>query len=300
MSKPIRSVSQYRYDVLENGLADNIEDWSEFIQTKTEYNSNDMVLKEITYGSWGEPDQIIEYLYDENNILMEEKYFHGDDEASEIVIYHRDANQNILKESHQFLDGSEDVTEYKYNDRDQLISKMIINDDGETERKETYNYSGEQLISEIFEEFLSNNVIQNSYTYNSDGIVIESEQIIKEENRSERLVNQFDDTGKRIKTLKYNHQDKLIEINRFSYKDDRLDEIEEETQRGKFFIKFSYDDKGNITNQEEINDKGEIISTIERDFTDDGQLLQATVYIDGMNYRPNQHYIIRYEYEFFD
>lgn len=300
MIKSIKSVSLYRYDILENGLADEIENWGDFIQTKTEYAADNRITKEITFGHWGEPDEVIEYEYDENDLLKEERYFHGGEEVSESVIYIRDANRNIISELHRFLDGSEDVTDYQYDEQSRLISKIQTDSEGSVERQEFYQYSGELLVSESIEEINSNLVTKNSYSYNNEGILEQSEQFISDDGKSERTVNQFDESGKRIKALKYNTQDKLIEITRYNYQDNLLQEIEDENQKGKSYIKFYYDEQGNITTQEEMNENGEVISTIERTFDEDGRLLEATIYIDGLNYRPNQHYMIRYAYEFFE
>ena len=300
MSKKVKSVSLYRYDILENGLADETTDWNEYIQNKTDYNTNDQIIKEITVGKYGEPDQVTEFLYDEHNKLISEEYFLGEEEASETVEYIYDAHDKIVQEIHQFGDGSTDITDYQYNEKGQLVSKTLTSDDGEIEKKEKFDYSGDWVIKEISEESLGNIVTENTYTYNDHGIVTESEQVVIQDGRRERLVNYFDDAGQRVKSLRYNHQDKLIEINRFNYQDNRLIEIEEETQRGNYFIRFSYDDQGNIISQEEVNDSGAVTSTIEREFDEEGRLIEAVMYVDGQNYRPNQHYIIKYVYEFFE
>jgi YD repeat-containing protein len=300
MSKTIKSVSLYRYDILENGLADEIEDWDDFLQTKTHYSEDGRVTKESTFSSWNDSSQVIEYIYDANNLLIEERYSQDDEEVNESVTYLRNQDLKLMKEIHTFLDGSEDITEYEYNDQHQLISKRLTNSDGETEQKLIFDYNGDLLVSETTEDGSGNLVVKTSYSYHENGTVSQSEQIIHEDGKSERLVNQFDENGQRLKSLKYNTQEQLIEINRFNYNDGRLTEIEDENQRGHYFIKFTYDDRGNILSQEEMNDRGEVTSTIERTFDGENRLLQATIYVNGMNYRPNQHYIIRYVYEFYN
>lgn len=239
MTKTIKSVSLYRYDILENGLADKIEDWSDFLQTKTDYTEDGRVIRESTFSNWNDSNQGIEYVYDSNNQLIEERYSQDGEEVNESVTYLRNQNQKLVKEIHKFLDGSEDITEYEYNEKQQLISKMLINSDGEIEQRIAFQYEGDQLVSEITEDGSGNLVVKSSYSYHENGIISESEQIIYEDNKPERLVNQFDTSGQRLKSLKYNTQEQLIEINRFNYNEGRLSEIEDENQRGHSYIKFT-------------------------------------------------------------
>jgi hypothetical protein len=302
MSKTLKSVSVYRYDILENGLADEIENWDAFIQSKTEYAEEGHLIREITYGSWGDEEQLIEYVYDEQTQLIEEKYYQGDEELTESKVYERDPSGRILKEYHRFFDGSEDVLEYQYDENSILKEKVMTDSDGDAERKEVFEYSGDKLVKEMVMDGQGSIISEASYSYNEEGKLEQTDQYSIEDGRSERIVTVFDAAGNRKKELKYNTQEQLVEINRFIYSEDgKLLEIEEENQRGKSYLAFTYDEKGeHVTGQEELNDKGEVISSIEREFDEEGRLLTATVFIDGMNYRPNQNYLIRYTYEFYD
>lgn len=302
MPKTLKSVCVYRYDILENGLADGVEDWDSFIQSKTEYTAEGQIIKEISYGHYGDVEQIIDYLYNQEMQLLEEKYYQGDEELTETKSYERDENGQLVREYHRFLDGSEDVLEYQYDDKSLMLEKTLTDSDGDTERKELFEYAGDKLIKETIVDGHGNLVSEATYSYTEEGILEKTDHYAIEDGRSERLVSVFDNAGNRKKVLKYNTQEKLVEINRFIYSDaGQLIEIEEENQRGKSFITFTYDEEGkNIVSQEEVNDKGDVLSTIEREFDEEGRLLTATVFVDGMNYRPNQNYLVRYTYEFYD
>ncbi|HRY32357.1 MAG TPA: hypothetical protein P5531_05265 [Bacteroidales bacterium] len=298
-TKTLKSVRLYRYDILENGLSD-IEDWAPFIQSMTTYHEDGLVSREITYNAWGVQEQLVVYNYDEQRNLAEELFYDEGEEPMESRVYTRNELGLIISEHHRFMDESEDVVEYHYDEKNRLTGKVYYDSDGETERKEVLEYDGDLLLSEAVTDQDGNLISQATYSYDEHGKIEKSEQVRIEDGRSERMVSYFDENGNRKKNLRYNYQEQLIEISRFRTNGQgRLEEIEEENQHGKSFIKFTYDDQGNAVTQEEFNEKGDVISTIERKFDDEGRALETAVYIDGRNFRANQHYLLKYEYEFY-
>ncbi|MCX6271999.1 MAG: hypothetical protein NTU44_12410 [Bacteroidetes bacterium] len=298
MPKKLRTVSQYRYDFLENGSAQDPEDWSPYLLNITENDPDGNLIRETAFNQYQEPDQIIDYIYDENHNIIEEKVIQ-DDEITEHTVYERNADGLIMRELHSFLDGSVDTMEYYYDDQIRLVKKILTDSDGELERLEIFEYNGNDLVKETATGTSGNLIAETTYSLDEEGRIEKTEQIRVEQGDSERVVNFFNEQGHRYKTLRYNYKDQLIEINRYTFDEEgNLTEIEEEAQRGTSYIKFYQGGDGRSSTQEEVDSRGQVISTIERQFDEEGRLLEARVYVDGLNYRPNQHYLLKYAYDF--
>ena len=121
-----------------------------------------------------------------------------------------------------------------------------------------------------------------------------------ETDRTARLVNTYDSQGELISVTSYNEDDEVM----FSvdYKrgtDGKIISVKEESPEGIVNTSIVYDDKGNAIAQEDKNEKGEVNSHIERKYDEEGNVLETEAILDRHGAGMNQHYILKYEYEFF-
>ena len=75
------------------------------------YNSNEMLIKELTYNN-GELTGFKEYYYDEDDNLTKEEYYLADGTLDYYTLYEYDENGNKIKETHKDSEGNVTVTEY--------------------------------------------------------------------------------------------------------------------------------------------------------------------------------------------
>ena len=62
---------------------------------------------------------------------------------------------------------------------------------------------------------------------------------------------------------------------------------------------FEYDEHGNAVVQEERNEHAEINSRIVREFDKEGNVTESEAIFDHHGMARNQHYVLKYEYEYF-
>ena len=115
------------------------------------------------------------------------------------------------------------------------------------------------------------------------------------------MVHKYNEKGYRIKSLAYNDKDQLIEITRYQLDDEnRVTEIEDEDQKRKNRTVLQYDDRGNVLSQIESDKDEEVLSRVERSYDEQNMILQSKVFMSGQGYRPDQNYVLKYDYTYFE
>ena len=213
----------------------------------------------------------------------------------------RNEEGRVDKELLHYLDGSIDVIEYSYNEANQLISRIQTNSDEEIEKQENNVYEDGKLIKEEIIDQDGNVTVLNTYSYAEKGILEESIHELFNDGKSTRLIHAFDEAGRRQKSLRYNDKNQLVEISRYVIDDmDRVVQIEDEDQHKKSLTTIEYDDAGNIVSQLERDKNDEIISSVERRYSQDNRVLESKVYMSGQGHRQDQEYTLIYKYEYFE
>ena len=62
----------------------------------------------------------------------------------------------------------------------------------------------------------------------------------------------------------------------------------------------TYDEKGNTLKQEEFNDDDTLVSSLERTFDEEGNLIESLAYIQSPEDDTRQMYATKYEYEYYE
>ncbi|MCD6113586.1 MAG: hypothetical protein J7J86_10030 [Bacteroidales bacterium] len=300
MSKLIKFVTLYKYDYLiENVLSDDLK----IKKNKLQYLEKDKygnIIQEINFDDLGEFQDKHINKYNDKGLLIEEILYDEDDQIIESYFYNRDENGLLINKKIRYIDGSEDTELYNYDENDNLVEKILSDSDDYIERKEIFKYSDNKMISK--EEYDEDNKLVSKITnvYDEDGRLIET-TMWDEEQGNIKLVNKYNNKGFREKVFKYNDKGQLIEKNEY-FEDDkkRIYQMIEETPFEKNIIKFSFDDKGNVVLQEEYNRDNVLVSSIERKYDEDNNVLETIVSVDGQGRALSQNYTLKYEYEFFD
>lgn len=147
-----------------------------------------------------------------------------------------DDNGNLLSENHYDTEGEMNY-EYKaeYNDKNQIVSELRI-EDGEVIDNSKYTYEGDNLIEE---------------------------RHLYEEGFEERIVNEYDSNGLRIRQISYDTDNEITEKLVYTYDGKNLVNIEYEDEDCKKspYQQNEYDNAGNVTRVLYTNLEGNVLET---------------------------------------
>lgn len=261
------------------------------------YNEAGNVTELIRFNDFGDVTGRSVYHYDEKNLLTGEETFDEDGNLEEKISFDRDEKGRIVCEYIHYLDDTKDTIHYSYNEDGKLIRKTTITDDGETEREEIFKWDGEILLSEeVIEE--GETVRKNVYEYDENGNLISIDSEGADEDS--HVENEYDEKGNRLKYLKYDADENLIEKHLFAYdENNRIIEITEEDRLKKNTVRMVYDEQGNAIGQTEINRQGGINHSLERDYDEDGNVTEVRAHVGGAPGNPERKYMLVYEYGFY-
>ncbi|MEZ5083812.1 MAG: hypothetical protein R2750_10235 [Bacteroidales bacterium] len=296
MGHKIKSTTLYKYDlVLKNANAQEL-DWKKHKFSYTEFDENQNIVCEIKYNEDGEVDEKNINKFDKKGNLIEELSYLTEDEIAEHKTYERDEKGNVVKIFKHYQDGEKDTINFIRDQAGKILEKITIDSYNEEEAREIIEYAGEKVISRKEYEY-DELVVEESYKYNEKGVLIELTRWTHEDEDS-KYKNIYDDEGNIYKALKYNLKDKLISKAEYFYKDGKLAEIAEESPYGKNITRFNYDEAGNVVLQTEENGAGKLNNKAIRKFNEHNDVSETEVFIDFHGKGINQHYVLKYEYEY--
>jgi len=301
MSKTVKSQKIYKIDFFgrefPDGPAEEREPW---LYLSYDHDSEGNLIQEISFTQAGEREQVASYTYDNKGMLASEKFIQEGDDFSEWREYVRDEQGNVVQEIHHFLDGSCDLVNYSYNESGKLLKKSYTNDDGDLEREETFLYENEKLIEDKVVSFSGDILDIQSYTYHENATISSHEQQTLEEDGTVKFSSFYDESGNKIKTLRYNTKGHLVEISKMFYDENNsLLRVEEETQAKKSVVDYELLENKQFLKQTEKDEEGNVISSVSRRFDEEGRVLESMVFSEASPYQAAQDYSLRYEYEFY-
>jgi len=203
----------------------------------------------------------------------------------------------LIKQITKYQEG-EDETLWTYDNNGRLLSKITYDEGDETE-KTSYEYEGDKIRKQTFE---------------SGDLILEEIETLDNQNRvKERMVNDLIEEEKNVTFFSYT-SDGLLQNETLKTIDGKLiQNIENEyNENGKMIsvitktpnslskLILKYDDQGNEIYQLETNENEEINHHVERKFDSEGNILETEVEVFYHGQGMDNHYQIKYEYEFFD
>jgi hypothetical protein len=290
---------------MENPSMPEETEWVEkstYLASFNQYDENENILRSESYRSEGELSELYEYRYDENGNLIEEICYFEEDVVAEHRHYTWNDKKQCISEKCLFVENDvESLTQFSYAEDGKLAEKAIMGYDGEIEEKETFTYiDGKLSTAALFDEE-GNRIWEKIYEYEGDGLISTLEHISADEHDNFQQDFYYDNKGNLEKTLKYNCKQELTEKSIYQYDDsNQVVQLEEETVGNKKTSRFQYDEKGNQIKQEEYNNDGILITSIERNFNPEKRILESLVYIYDPKDNLHQMYAYKYEYEFQD
>lgn len=281
--------------VRHNLLGNNSSNDSGVVISEVNY-LNGIETERFNYSSDGQLEDhvIIEF---ENKLPVKET-LETDGQISESVERVFDQNGRIISETKNYQEGGSDITYYTY-EGDKLILKATSDSDGEEGEKEIWEYQNDKLIKEIKVDLFGETVYEREYEYDNEGHISSLTEISYHNDLPEKTVSLYNEDGRLNIEKRYDGKGNLIARTIIEYdENNRPGLYEEENVRGKKLTSLKYDDAGNNILQEERDQNGELLSSVKREFDNEGRQLSAEVVMQPNLYQAGFHYELKYLYEF--
>jgi len=299
--KPVKVLRLFKNDYVIDDLNSEELDVVGYKYNEVIHDRQGNVLEEIRYTSGGEVEERTVNRYDGNGFLTEEWYYAGDEEPAEHKTYERDEEGRVLREIKHYLDGSQDITSYTYDEQGHLLEKQMMNSDDELEGKEIYTFHDGKLVHYRVLNEDEGLLSEKEIAYDEAGRITSATERYPDDFHRARIVEVFDGEGRRSQTLRYNGHEQLVEKVTYIWADgEHVGQIVEETPYGVTTSHYTYDEEGYLTLQESFDRGNNLVARVERTYGDDHQLIESRVFIDGQGRGISQNYDIKYEYEYFE
>jgi YD repeat-containing protein len=300
MDKKVSKRTTTRHNFVYHEDEKNWVEGQYYITNIQELDANGNLLSERSYNRDGESGEHNEYHYNEQGKVVEELIYFDDDELAETHRYEYGENGKVKTESIAYQDGSADSVHYTYDAAGNLLERKQVDEDGEIESLEVYQYNGELLLQESIYNGDKELISDARHSYDEKNNVVETIAWTLERDEQLRTVYEYDEKGNRDCIEYYNGAGQIVARNSYTFDEQGYltEMIEEDTMSTKT-TKFQNDAEGRVLLQEEFNEKEELNHRIERTFNEDGELIESLVYVDRHDQGPDQYYAVRVELEYF-
>ncbi len=296
-----KSTSVYRKNLVNVGIGQGMLEAQPYLFNYMEYDRNGLPLSQSGFTADGRLSEKIKRAYDNNGKVIREDYYTDDDEPSESNSYERDTGGQIIKEIKKYLDGSADTASYTYDDKNHLIEKVILDEEGNRFQTEKFTWEEDRLIKhEVFDE--EDNLTElDEYAYDGDGHITMHRRLDEETGENYKLISKYNSAGIKVKDQLFDEEGELAETTRYKYdKDGKLVQSTVESDEKNSTTNFLYDDRGNNLSQEEVSGEGDQILWVEQTYDASGNLENSLIFVNGRGLSMSQHYELLYEYEWYN
>ncbi len=296
-----KSTSIYRTNLIEVGIGQGQMKTLPYLYSKTEFSRTGETLTQSTFTADGLPAEKLVWEYNQKGQVVKEEYYSEDEEPSEIVSYEFDAAGRILKSIRHYLDNSEDTTYYLYDASDHLTEKKTLDDEGETDLVETFQWDGNNLVRHEVADGEKNLLSLDEFRHDGKGNITGHNRTDSESGEEFSKVYHRDSQGRLLVEEWFTMEGDLVE--KVTYETDpegrTVNAVREGAGRNSI-THYTYDEQGNNTVMEETSEEGDQLAWIEQSWDETGNLTGSVVFFSGRRIQIGQHYELSYEYEWYD
>jgi YD repeat-containing protein len=286
-------------DFEESGAVDKTDFYKIFHR---EMSKDGELLLEIEYDADGNELQKTQHtLNDQGKIVKHELYNEG--QLAEEIIYEYDEKGRIIREVRKFEDGFPLTTNFIYNDKDQVIEKRIDDDEGELQKRETFEYHPEwkdKVIRHLVYDEENKLTVEEDNEWEERGGEVKARKFIVRDHsfKTYRRTEFFDPKTREdnIAFATFNEKEKVLEYVKVLH-DEKGRDLEEHSisvnDSDNFIVYYTYDELDRVVAQEQ-HQQDKIISKINRRFNEQGhaELIAIRSFSRGM-------YVDVFEYEYY-
>jgi len=166
----------------------------------------------------------------------------------------------------------EEMHLYAYDDRGFLISDSLFPEEGQEAEKVNFEYDDSGLLTKSHKKYLDGSMDTTVYYYDENHKPVKKVTTSDDEEPEEVV---FEEEGENGAT----------------------GAIEEPDNRD---VRTTRNEKGLVILEEVYSDDNELLTRVERKYNEEGQPLESEVYIDGQGQAISRHYILHYDYTYFE
>jgi antitoxin component YwqK of YwqJK toxin-antitoxin module len=299
MEKKIRKKTTTRHNFVYSEEDKNWVEGNHYVTATQEFDINGNLTSQRSFNRDGEPGENNEYSYDEKGRVKEELIYYEDNELAETHRYVYADDGKVLEEQIEYQGGAKDTVTYSYNSSGKLLERKQIDEEGEIESLDKYEYDGELITQESIYNGDNELITDAKHTYDAKGNIVETIALSKERGEKIRTVYEYDEQGRRDCIEHYNGNGQVFARTTYTFDEsgNMTEMLEEDTVATKT-TKFENDAEGRVTLQEEFNEKEELNHRIERTYDENGELIESVVYVDRHDQGPDQYYATRVSIEY--
>jgi len=297
---PIESIKVTRV-AAKGGFKDNLPNETAFLFLEQFFDKKNNKTKEIILSEEGDEEQIIIYEYDTDGKLISEQHHFLFDEIEEKTIFNYN-NDLLIEKKKEYSYGNIETTLFSFDENKQPTSIKVIDEEGEEEESELFEYQGKNLVHYLKQNALIGKDIEAWFKYDDKNRVIEEKKW--NNTNLKTFITQFEysksETDPDIKII--NDKRSVIEahIMQFNEKNQLIKHEIQQVNNGlkTLITTYEYNELGKITAIETINEKGITERNVIANYNDKGLLLseiksEYEVAIGNINT-----FTLNYEYTF--
>lgn len=274
----------------------------EFLSHIIQYDDQGNMTEEIKFDpETGLPEKNI-YSYDANGRMIAHQLIMEHDGISETFRFIRDDKGRVTTEVKFYGDDEGEKSIYAYDAHEHPVRIEKFDADGEPESVETVTYNAKDLPVLVLKT-------------NADGTVEEKTEFEYHENGKplKRITYNADNRQIREMIFQYNDRDELIRVTDknadgvitsdiISTYDDRGNIIERKVRDfHSRILRFKYDDRNNCTEEEMLDENGNLIMKNTFEFDEQNQVTaESGYYMDLNRSQERANTVARYEYEWYE
>ncbi len=292
----IKTAKATRFDYTVRSIRDEEIEIVENPAYYREYDEEGNLTMEVIYGPGGYLSEKYGFVYKDGKTVEQLTYLDEETVAEhQFIEYHGDKISKIVT---KYEEGFQDETLFTYDEKGRLLSKITY-DDGEEGEKQINDYQGDMLVEKYFDEY-GNLEKQVFVRTDSEGRITDSKTEFSEDDSYEEVRYEYDEEGKVLSEKHSGTYDKAVKDIFYRYDEKgNLTETETRSTEGTVVVEITYDKAGNEVGQIEKNEDGELNHKVKRKFDSAGNVTEIEVEIFNHGLEIDQHYLIKYEYEFY-
>ena len=296
-----KKISVSRTNLVNVGIGQGQMETLPYLFNETEFNNKGIIISQSSYSPDGLLVEKMAFEYDEQGRITTQYYYTEPDEPSEIVEYLRNDKGLLIKDVRKYMDGSFDTTTYLYDDLERLTEKITVDDEGVTDLHEKFSWKDKLLLKHEAIDAEGNIVSSEEFRYDDKGNVIEHVQMNEETGENQRTVSTYNDANHKTGDELYNEEGDLLEkVTFITDESGRMVSSEYDSPQKWSTTEYMYDDRGNNLGHLETDEEGNQLLLVEHTYDEQNNRLESMVFSNGGTLATNQHYRLKYAYEWFN
>ncbi len=198
-----------------------------------------------------------------------------------------DPEGRLLKEIHYNRNGEfEEMTELQYDDRGRLVHEAYYPAENELAEEKSHQWTEEGRMEKTLKHYLDGSVDTSVYEYNDLGQVT-------------RIVTTSDDGEvDQVETMEWVNG----ELVKHTVADGEGDPVEgpDMSRIKPVQSRVTRNEQGQPVLEEDLDDNGNVVMSVRRSYDSEARTTEVEVNIDGQGERLSRHYILKYEYTFYE